>query len=227
MDIVMQVLGAAGLVETVVEFTYVLTNRHNFTPFEEVFFLASGCTEMLAEVVFLLMVVRITFRDRNFKVVKSVVRDPIHNLAKRAFDLTAGKELEEIAGDYVDGAILTLLVAALPLPVWATFWPVWGELFDGDGDDGLRLALSSCSLGLYCVWIYFSCREKTLTGTASCLVFVVYAMEKAFEVCVLLSDVERLCAGGLGKALLALLLVEISSLAFILARFAWFLLTFR
>lgn len=228
MDIVMQVLGAAGLVETVVEFTYVLTNRENFRPFEEVYFLVTGCTEMLGEAAFLLMVMKISFRDRTIKVLKSLFRDPVHNLAKRAFDLTAGKEAEEVAGDYVDGSILAVLVSVLSLFVWATFWPVWGvPPFEGDGDGGLRLALSSCSLGICCIWLYFSCSEKTVTGTASCLVFIMYATVKVFEVLILLSDLGRLCPGGLGKALVAFLLVEITSVAFILVRFVWYLFTYR
>lgn len=49
MGIAIQVLVTAGLVEMVVEFTYVVTNRDNFTPFEEVFFLTSGSIEMLGE----------------------------------------------------------------------------------------------------------------------------------------------------------------------------------
>lgn len=44
-----------------------------------------------------------------------------------------------------------------------------------------------------------------------------YAFEKVFEVYVLMSDLERLCPGGLGKALLGFLMAEILSLAIIFA----------
>lgn len=43
--------GTAGLADTVVEFTYVLSNRGTFTPFEEVFYLTPF--EILGVVIFL------------------------------------------------------------------------------------------------------------------------------------------------------------------------------
>ena len=49
-DIVIQVFGTFGLEATIVEFIYVVTNRENFTNFEEVFFLTAGSFEMLGEV---------------------------------------------------------------------------------------------------------------------------------------------------------------------------------
>ena len=49
-DIVIQVFGTFGLEATIVEFIYVVTNRENFTNFEEVFFLTAGSFEMLGKV---------------------------------------------------------------------------------------------------------------------------------------------------------------------------------
>lgn len=49
----LQLLGSAGIVETVVEFPYALVNLKDFTPFERVFFLFSGSAEMLGELIVL------------------------------------------------------------------------------------------------------------------------------------------------------------------------------
>lgn len=217
MDIVLQVLGTVGLVETVVEFAYVITNRENFTPFEEVFFLTSGCIEMLGEVLFLLMGIRILLLHKDCKGVKALVQDPVHNVAKAFLDEVQGKNAEKQYGVY---SAVSICVSVLPLPVWATFWPVWGSLFDGDGDEGLRLALSICSLGLICVFVFFGCKQDDMYA-ATVVVFVMYAMEKVFEEYILLSDLERLIPGDLGKALVGFQMTEILSVVFILACFAW------
>lgn len=221
MDIVLQVLGTFGLIETVVEFTYVLTNRDNFTTFEEVFFLTSGCIEMLGEVVFLLVGITIFFQDKDCKGVRALVQDPVHNLAKAIFD-EAAKNESETNGEYVGWSLIAIFISVLSLPVWATFWPVWGGSFDGDGDDGLRLALSICSLALIYIWILISCKEREISLDQGLYVlFIMYAIEKVFEEYILLSDLERLCPGDLGKALVAFQLAEIMSVAFILACFVW------
>ena len=42
-------IGVSGLAATIMEFIYVVTNRDNFTNFEEVFFLTAGSFEMLGD----------------------------------------------------------------------------------------------------------------------------------------------------------------------------------
>lgn len=64
MDFAVQLFGTMGLIETVVVFSNAITNRENFTTFEEVFFLTSGSIEMLGEVAFLLMGIGVFFRKK-------------------------------------------------------------------------------------------------------------------------------------------------------------------
>lgn len=220
MDLAIQVLGTAGLVETVVEFTYVVTNRESFTPFEEVFFLTSGSIEMLGEVLFLMVGLYIFLGEKDCNRAKALLRDPVHNCARVAFDEAADTDTAKgFEDDYYRGSAFAIVISVLSLPVWATFWPVWGSLFDGDGDGGLRLALSICSLALCCTLLFLACKGKE--DPAVYVVFVMYAMEKVFEVYILLSDLERLCPGDLGKALVAFELTEILSVAYIVPVFVW------
>lgn len=95
---------------------------------------------------------------KNCKGAKALIRDPVHNLAKHVFNEVAGEE-NELEGHYILPG-LAVVVSVLSLPVWATFWPVWGGLFDSDGDDGLRPALSMCSLGVCCVVLPEICRDS-------------------------------------------------------------------
>lgn len=221
MELALQLLGTVGLVETVVEFTYVVTNRENFTPFEEIFFLASGCIEMLGEVIFLVAGIWECFRQRDCEGSRALVKDPIHNIASGVLDGNVD--------NYNVLSLFAIWVSVLSLPIWASFWPAWGRLFDGDGDEVLRFALSTCSLYLVGIMLiqgyrgYDSSADRTslfktyATGKSGATVFVAYAMEKTFEVYILLSDLDRLCPGDLGKALVGFQLTEILSVALILA----------
>ena len=80
-DIVIQVLGTFGLAATIVGFIYVVTNRDTFTNFEEVFFLTAGSFEMLGKVVFLFGLWIATEDNFSLKVLKSLIKDPVHNMA--------------------------------------------------------------------------------------------------------------------------------------------------
>lgn len=96
------------------------------------------------------------FEDKDCNGVKALIRDPLHNVAKAMFDDAADKETvdkDDVLDEYYGGSYIAITVSVLSLLVWATFWPVWGSLFDGDGDDGLRLALSICALTLCCMYV--------------------------------------------------------------------------
>ncbi|CAM9721959.1 unnamed protein product, partial [Ectocarpus fasciculatus] len=125
MDFAVQLFGTMGLIETVVEFSYAITNRENFTTFEEVFFLTSGSIEMLGEVAFLLMGIGVFFRKKDRAGFKALLKDPVHNLARGIFEGAAEKKLQGEA--YDECSCLAVMVSILSLFVWATYWPVWGS----------------------------------------------------------------------------------------------------
>lgn len=133
--------------------------------------------------------------------------------------MQASGNVEEGADNYGYLSYLAIGISVLSLLVWATFWPVWGSSFEGDGDDGLRLALSTSSVVLFGVVILpicCRCSSDNTIGLALVVVLFMYAMEKIFEVYILLSDLERLCPGDLGKALVGFQSTEILSVIVIL-----------
>lgn len=54
----MRLLSTVSLVETLVEFTYVMRSLDRFTPFERIFFLSAGVSEMAGEVLLAVLMVR-------------------------------------------------------------------------------------------------------------------------------------------------------------------------
>ena len=115
---------------------------------------------------------------------------------------------------------------------WAVFFPVWGPSFDGQ--QGLRLALSVFSLVLLlslCWLIVFRALCDSLFSghdiniediILSFLFCSIYAMEKAFEVYIILSDVDRLITRHLGWRLVGFQVIEIISITVFFLRFSYY-----
>eukprot|EP00752_Nemacystus_decipiens_P017763 g15926.t1 len=55
--IALDLIGSLSLVETLLEFIYVIRSRSKFTPFERLFFMAAGISEMAGEVLLLIIMV--------------------------------------------------------------------------------------------------------------------------------------------------------------------------
>ncbi|CAN0163821.1 unnamed protein product [Ectocarpus fasciculatus] len=217
MEVAVQVFGAAGLVETVVEVAYVVTNLHRFTIFEEWYFLASVSFEVVGELLFLFAGVCLLSRTSNRRTTaKALTKDPVHHVAAVATDS------DYMSWEFAALSLASTFVSLLPLLAWATFFPVWWDSFAGD-DEGLRVALSAFSLtGVVALLASAEMARRSSPGferqrTMDTLVVVgvvSYATQKAFEVCVLATGWDRLCTGALCRALVVLLTVEILSVAF-------------
>ncbi|CBN80266.1 expressed unknown protein [Ectocarpus siliculosus] len=219
MEVAVQVFGAAGLVETVVEVAYVVTTLRRFTTFEEWYFLASVSFEVAGELLFLFAGICLLSRNSNRRTTaRALTKDPVHHVAAVATDS------DYMSWEFAALSLASTVVSLLPLLAWATFLPVWGEPFAEDGgDEGLRVALSAFSLtGVVAMLASGERARRSSPGskrqramdTLVVVGVVSYATQKAFEVCVLASAWERLCTGVLGKALVVLLTVEILSVAF-------------
>ncbi|CAM9560406.1 unnamed protein product [Pylaiella littoralis] len=122
MNSAIQVFGTAGLIETVVQFAYVLTNMENFTAFEQLFFLTSGCFEMAGEAIFLLASLWFFMRDskawKRGGGLSFLARDPIHCMAASSFEAASG-EVNEAREDYARWSFFGVLLSVLPFTAWA------------------------------------------------------------------------------------------------------------
>lgn len=225
----LQAFGTAGLIETVVEFTYVLTNRDNFTEFEKVFFIASGSCEMAGELLFLFggcwMLRKASSATLRTDYIKMLARDPIHNMAGYSVKTNAREEFEQ--AKYFNLSWIAVGVSVFSFFCWAIGYPLWCTSFDGDGDQDLRVALSvvsavslvCCALAYYTIIIRKAFGSRFLRTHVLLSTFpVLYAIEKVFEVYILLSDLDRLCPGDLGTSLVVLQMLEIASVLVILGR---------
>lgn len=219
MNSIIQVFGAAGLIETVVQFTYALTNRENFTAFEEWYFLTSGCCEVAGEAVFLVaglwLVARNPDPSKRGVGLSSLAKDPVHCMAGSSFEATSGK-VNEANENYARLSFLGVLLSVLSFLAWASFWAVWGDDFDGDGDEGVRWALSICALALTIIflacWLWRKDESYYMLGT----VMIMYAAGKGFQVYILATDLERMSPSDLGASLIILQAIEILSMAIVL-----------
>lgn len=209
------------MIETVVQFTYVLTNRENFSTFEEWFFLTFGCSEVVGEAIFLLAGLCLFACDADPSrrgstgLLSSLSKDPIHCMAAVSFEGASGK-VDEALENYARWSFLGALLSVLPFPAWASFWAVWGHSFDGDGDGSVRWALSICSLFFTIVflacWLWRRDESYYMLST----VMIMYATGKAFQVYILATDLERLSPSDLGASLVVLQVIEFLSVTFVL-----------
>ncbi|CAN0092693.1 unnamed protein product [Scytosiphon promiscuus] len=213
------VLGAIGLAETITEFVYALALRKSFTPFESIFFLTGGSFELVGELVAVALGMRYVWQanygSEDFVDNMGVVlKDPIHNLAYPHRDA---------------GVIVTALLAAssvgvmisnVPVLLWATFFPVWGDF---SGDVGVRLLLSIVSS--LCMSSQFllqvACKrrgEEIPFWMRTCIFCLKYSLGKGVEVYLLISKSNRLAPDELGKALITFQMIELLSVAVVIAR---------
>eukprot|EP00903_Cladosiphon_okamuranus_P015298 g14133.t1 len=219
-EVVVQVFGGAGLIETMVEFAYVVSSRQYFNSFEEVFFLTNVAFEIGAELLFLFIGFCWLRRHSNLRTsVKTLTKDPVHHIAAVATD--SG---DDIGWEFSALSLATIVLSLAPLFAWLTFLPVWGPWFDDAADRGVRVALSALSLAGVGVFAVSSARARVTSSglemqrAMDLLVgvgMVLYAMQKCFGVYLLLSDLNRLCPGVIGKALVAFLCFEVLSVAIV------------
>lgn len=224
MYVFLQLFGMLGLAETAVGFAYALTNRDSFTNFEEVFFLAYASLEVAAEVLFLILASAtqcvedkccnclIDGGEGLFQALRAYTRDPLHNAVTR--DSVYGMD------DFAAAAFSGVLLSLLSVVFWASFYPVWG-FSPADGAEDLRMALSIASavcVALVLLMPIFCIRNDRLDRFVNNTIYFTYGVEKVFIVTFLLSDVDRLCSGSLGRTFVALLLLEFCSVFIICMR---------
>lgn len=228
MNVALQVFGAAGLIESFVEITYAMTNRHNFTNFEAVFFITSACCEVAGEIVFLFVACCMLSCTPGLWLschAKLISRDPIHNLAGGNIDENIGNFGEKSGMARTEYGILSygaVAISSFSMVGWATFYPVWRKSFFGDGAGELRLALSIVSVCTIIPGVVFcvcpKLRSMMPSFSMAVMLFtvpVLYMLEKGFSVYILLSDFGRICSGVLGMLLLVLQILEVLSVIMI------------
>lgn len=186
------------------------------------FFSTTVAFEIAAELLFFCVGVCWLRRHSNLRTsVKTLAKDPVHHVAAVATDAA-----EDTCREFSVLSLAAIAVSLLPLLVWATFLPVWGTSLGGSGGGDVRTALSVCSLvGLVSFAVAGARARLAPSGferqmAMDLLVatgFVLYATQKIFEVYVLMSSVDRLCPGVLGKALVAFLSVEVVSVFLVVA----------
>lgn len=224
MELALQMFGAAGLVETFVEFTYIWSERQSFSNFEEVFFLVTSLCELVGEAIFLCTAAfwLITTPPRTFQwcYVTMLAKDPIHVLA--SYSRIGGQSIGAHERQYVTACFVALSIPMLPMFLWATYYPVWRGVFEGQGDDSFRWSLSAASSLLVVAGIILGISNGGCGGIEipekwmeafSFLVPVTYLLPKLFGAHVFLSNIERLSPGMLGMAFISLQIVEILSVA--------------
>lgn len=221
---VLQVLGTAGIVESVVEFAYAIMNSENFTPFESVFFSVSGGAEILGEATLLFFMVRRMLKKDSAgsacRVGRHYLRDPIH-----IWCFSPWWEEEGYDFDLEDNAVRALILSLMPTLFW---WVVLAILtlgmgFQSDGDFNVMLILSSVSL---CFFVSFSaslCFSLLDYPNGYPVYASLYAVPKVFEVYLLETRRERLImsdGGKLGLPLLILQLLGLLSCLLVVGKFA-------
>lgn len=227
-DVVVQVSGTCGLAGTFAEFIYAVTNKDSFTNFEETFFLTAGFFDMLGELVFLFfgLLLFCANAELNFpvKILTVFTRDPVHNIAwtKTRVRFESDERSWEVVLILV--STLEIVVSALSMLPWALFVPVWFRSFEGD--KGVRLALSIFSLVLlflFPVIVSFMHFDHKVLPEFLSLFWLcgIHVMEKVFEVYIMLSNAHRLIAGYLGWTVVGFLVIDITSVALIVVRFAY------
>lgn len=213
----MQTFGTIGLIETIVEFTYVWTNEESFTEFEKVFFIATGSCEMAGEIMFLLVGFAL-LRDAPSRTSrchywKMLVKDPIHAVAGYKPMSDPSEERYQMA--YAGNCFNALWISTIPMFCWATYYPIWGHAFRGDLLFRLTLCGTCSILALITIALFVWRRQwwgiNDLSSQLVALVPIYYVLQKIFEVCLLLVHHDRLCPSDLGNALLMFQVTEILS----------------
>lgn len=216
----LQVLGTAGIVETIVEFSYALVNLEDFTPFERLFFLVSGGAEVIGEMTVLSWMIKMMIKKDNAadacRVAKDYVRDPIHIWCFSPWWEEPGYDF-----DLEDGAVRALALSLLPTLFW---WVVLAIMvfvsgFESDGDGEIMLALSAVSLGFSLFFAVSLCCSLLDYPNGYPFYACLYSVQKVFEVYFLLSRRERLATSELGVLLFVFQLVELVSCALIVGKF--------
>ena len=186
-----------------------------------VFFLTNVAFEIGAELLFLCIGFCWLRRHSNLRTsVKTLTKDPVHHIAA-----VATGSGDDISLEFSALSLATIALSLLPLLAWLTFVPVWEPSFGG-ADQGLRVSLSVCSLVGAASFVASGIRAAVTSSgldrqrAMDALVavgMVLYAMQKSFEVCVLVLNLERLCSDAIGKALIAFLCFEVLSVAIVVA----------
>lgn len=212
------ILGAMGLVETVTEFVYAWV-RKSFTPFENVFFLTCGSFELFGELAAIFLSARYVWSagyggEDLVDTMGVILKDPIHNLAYPHRD--AGV----IDKSLLAASSVGVMVSNIPVLLWATFYPVWGG-FSGDVGARFLLSIISCFFVASQHVVRFGCKSREQEvpfWVRTCFFCSKYALCKGFEVFWLISKSDRLAPDELGKALITFQVVELLSVAIVIAR---------
>lgn len=231
-----QVLGAAGIVETVVEISYVIVNYAVFTPFERKLFVVSGIAEMVGEVVFVgYMIESVLKKDARGRadactVAKHFARDPLHVYGFSPWGRRGNLPENEPGFDRVlnGSAAFGLVLAFLPTSFWWAIlaFAVFGQGFESDGDGSIMLVLSFVSLCMFLVFsvkVIFDIEVLHVFATYPTLACL-YSVQKVFEVYLLISRRERLASTWLGDALIVFQLTELLSCVLVVGKFVLLLL---
>lgn len=225
---VLQVLGTVGIIETIVEFSYAIVKLEDFTPFEKTFFLVSGTFEMAGELFVLWRMVKTMLSKDNAPeacdVAKSYVKDPIHIYAFSPWQGEDGYD-----DDLEEGAGYGIILALLPTLFWwlILIVMIFAAGFASQGDETIMLALAivsffSClyTLGIVGAMRLFKLAVPTYLTAGYAMLPWLYSVQKVFEVYLLISRGDRLAADELGVSLILFQLVELTSCAVIVGKYA-------
>lgn len=231
-DFIKQVLGMAGLAESIFELVYILAEKENLRQFERFFFAFLASTELVGELVVFVTILGLTrtilykrhSMERKEKVaefVQVLVRDPIHNLADSAASVFADSK------PYYKALTTSLLVSGyIPVLAWWFFVPVWAGF---DNDDDLSLKLWICcsawimllgNLARKAILIPRSDIQtisdipsavRRILGPDVAEYVVFYSFSKIVALCLLYLREDRLADDNVGEALRAFQLAELSS----------------
>lgn len=231
-DFIKQVLGMAGLAESIFELVYIFTQIDNLRQFESFFFAFLATSELLGEKLAILVVLRscqnIQFESEAkrwmpqvARVAQLLVRDPMHNLADSSTTVFSGDALKTY---YRGHAFCVVISAVYPVVAWIIFVPLWPFFYEDD-DRSLKLRICCSMWGLIALvtwskefWL-LSLRSSVLpssermirVGREMLAEYVVLVQQSCVALSLLFSRGDRLANGRVGEALRALQLAELSS----------------
>lgn len=228
-DNVNQLLGICGFVEAIVGFIFIeLTNEDSLPEFLYEFFHTTSLMDVMAGALFSLFGFLLSDYlppeegGSSLKRLMLLFMHPAHVLTQSKIN---GDDSGRVVYYH---ARISFFCWRFTTVLWASFYPVWDSRFTGD--EGLWIALSTISLVLVLLFMFKvhginglcgivfmpNVLYSTLFKWGFSLLFLMYAMDKAFELFILLSNGERLIGGIIGVSLVGLQATIIFSVAFLL-----------
>lgn len=226
-----QILGMAGLAETIAQAVFVST-LDNVTDFERIFFTVNAIGELYGEIHALIGLTRYAMKAwRSYRcpfswreypkdiqglspleIIKVLARDPIHNLAYPPKGFFSQDEEASTTFFRVMRQGIALSAVA-PAMIWASFILALANDVHHDAPLGRWLS------GFF--WVFTVATSATVflfVRHAPALFIIVawYLFTKAFAVYLLVARAGRLASGHAGEALLCLQLTEMMSCGIVL-----------